>query len=66
MIGDKTMKPNVAASVLTALLYAQGLLGFAGLTTVLLRDRAYAEPPVQAEQTVVADIATTDFWNRTR
>ncbi|PWK64960.1 hypothetical protein [Aminobacter sp. AP02] len=37
------MKRNVAASVLSALLYAQGLLGFAGLATVLLKDRANAQ-----------------------
>jgi hypothetical protein len=36
------MKTKFAASVLSALLYAQGLLGFAGLATVLLRDRAHA------------------------
>lgn len=36
------MKTKLAASVLTALLYAQGLLGFAGLATVLLKDRAHA------------------------
>lgn len=36
------MKTKFAASVLSALLYAQGLLGFAGLGTVLLRDRAHA------------------------
>ncbi|MBZ9678865.1 hypothetical protein [Mesorhizobium sp. ES1-1] len=36
------MKTKLAASVLSALLYAQGLLGFAGLATVLLRDRAQA------------------------
>jgi hypothetical protein len=36
------MKTRFAASVLSALLYAQGLLGFAGLATVLLRDRAHA------------------------
>lgn len=36
------MKPKSAAAVLSALLYAQGLLGFAGLATVLLRDRAQA------------------------
>ncbi|MDX8533683.1 hypothetical protein RFM41_21195 [Mesorhizobium sp. VK25A] len=34
------MKTNIAASVLSALLYAQGLLGFAALATVLLKDRA--------------------------
>jgi hypothetical protein len=28
--------------VLSALLYAQGLLGFAGLAAVLLKDRAHA------------------------
>lgn len=36
------MKTKFAASVLSALLYAQGLLGFAGLAAVLLRDRAHA------------------------
>ncbi|RUV34226.1 MULTISPECIES: hypothetical protein [unclassified Mesorhizobium] len=36
------MTTKFAASVLSALLYAQGLLGFAGLATVLLRDRAHA------------------------
>ena len=60
------MKPNVAASVLTALLYAQGLLGFAGLTTVLLKDRVQAEQSVPVQSTVVADIASPDLWNRTR
>ncbi|BCG70445.1 hypothetical protein MesoLj113a_16030 [Mesorhizobium sp. 113-1-2] len=34
------MKTKFAASVLSALLYAQGLLGFAALATVLLKDRA--------------------------
>ncbi|WP_189340605.1 MULTISPECIES: hypothetical protein [unclassified Mesorhizobium] len=37
------MNTKSAAAVLSALLYAQGLLGFAGLATVLLRDRAQAE-----------------------
>ena len=37
------MKKTSAAAVLSALLYAQGLLGFAGLATVLLRDRAQAD-----------------------
>lgn len=36
------MKTKFAASVLSALLYAQGLLGFAALATVLLKDRAHA------------------------
>lgn len=36
------MKTKFAASVLSALLYAQGLLGFAALATVLLKDRAQA------------------------
>ncbi|TPJ57929.1 MULTISPECIES: hypothetical protein [unclassified Mesorhizobium] len=36
------MKTKLAASVLSALLYAQGLLGFAGLATVLLKERAQA------------------------
>ncbi len=36
------MKTKLAASVLSVLLYAQGLLGFAALATVLLKDRASA------------------------
>ncbi|TPN20750.1 hypothetical protein FKO01_32480 [Mesorhizobium sp. B2-3-3] len=36
------MKTKFAASVLSALLYAQGLLGFAALATVLLKERARA------------------------
>ncbi|SFP27090.1 hypothetical protein SAMN03159463_03934 [Mesorhizobium sp. NFR06] len=36
------MKTKFAASVLSALLYVQGLLGFAALVTVLLKDRAHA------------------------
>jgi hypothetical protein len=36
------MKTKFAASVLSALLYAQGLLGFAALASVLLKDHAQA------------------------
>jgi len=36
------LKTKFAASVLSALLYAQGLLGFAALASVLLKDRAHA------------------------
>jgi len=36
------MKTKFAASVLSVLLYVQGLLGFAALATVLLKDRAHA------------------------
>jgi hypothetical protein len=42
------MKTKFAASVLSALLYAQGLLGFAALATVLLKDRAQANELVMA------------------
>ena len=42
------MKTKSAATVLSALLYAQGLLGFAGLATVLLKDRASAHEVVVA------------------
>lgn len=35
------MNIKFAASVLTALLYAQGLLGFAALAAVLLKDRSH-------------------------
>lgn len=43
------MKTRFAASVLSALLYAQGLLGFAGVAGVLLKDSAHA-----ADQVVVS------------
>ncbi|MDX8441024.1 hypothetical protein [Mesorhizobium australafricanum] len=43
------MKTKFAASVLSALLYAQGLLGFAALATVLLKERARAEMTVSAD-----------------
>lgn len=44
------MNTKFAASVLSALLYAQGLLGFAGLVTVLLKDRAQATEFVVARE----------------
>ncbi|MBA3446347.1 MAG: hypothetical protein H0T56_01825 [Pseudaminobacter sp.] len=34
------MNSKFAAGALSALLYCQGLLGFAGMATVLLKDRA--------------------------
>ena len=37
------MKSNLAAGVLTALVYAQVILCFAGVATVLLRNRADAQ-----------------------
>lgn len=36
------MKTKFAAAILSTLLYAQGLLGFAALATVVLKDRANA------------------------
>jgi len=44
------MNTKFAASVLSALLYTQGLLGFAGLATVLLKDRAHANEIVVASE----------------
>ncbi|TIM42760.1 hypothetical protein [Mesorhizobium sp.] len=49
-MGDENDEHEFAASVLSALLYAQGLLGFAGLATVLLRDRAHASEFVAASE----------------
>ena len=43
------MKMKFAASVLSVLLYAQGLLGFAALATVLLKERAHAEITTRAD-----------------
>lgn len=37
-------RKKFAATVLSTLLYAQGLLGFAGLATVLMKERANAAP----------------------
>jgi hypothetical protein len=50
-LGNETMNTKYAASVLSALLYAQGLLGFAGLATVLLKDRAHASELTTAGET---------------
>lgn len=38
------MNNKLASTILTALLYTQGLLGFAGLTTIVLKDWAKSEP----------------------
>ena len=46
------MNRKFAAAVLSALLYAQGLLGFAGLATILLKDRAHAQPVTMAHAAV--------------
>ncbi|WP_168247406.1 MULTISPECIES: hypothetical protein [unclassified Mesorhizobium] len=43
------MNTRFAASVLSALLYAQGLLGFAALATVLLKERAHVEITASAD-----------------
>jgi hypothetical protein len=43
-----------ASNMLMVLLYAQGLLGFAGLTTVVVKDWAHSEP------TFVYGVASVD------
>jgi hypothetical protein len=43
------MNTKFAATVLSALLYAQGLLGFAALATVLLKERAQTEITASAD-----------------
>lgn len=43
------MKTRFAVSVLSALLYAQGLLGFAALATVLVKQRANVELSASAD-----------------
>jgi hypothetical protein len=47
------MNNKRAAAVLSVLLYVQGLLGFAGLATVLLKERAHA-----ADIGITADMAS--------
>ena len=51
------MKSNVAPGVLTALIYVQVLLCFAGAATVLLRDRV--EPQSLASETAAPAPAAT-------
>jgi hypothetical protein len=43
------MKSNLATGVLTALVYTQVILCFAGVATVLLRDRAEAQHHITVE-----------------
>ncbi len=38
------MKSKFASSVLSAPLYTQGLLGFAGVTTIVMKDFIHDEP----------------------
>lgn len=45
------MKTNIASGVLTALIYAQVMLCFAGAATVLLRDRV--QPQHVASETEI-------------
>lgn len=47
------MKNKFVASVLSALLYTQGLLGFAAVASVLLKDRAHAETMPNIVETAV-------------
>ena len=49
------MKTNIASGVLTALIYVQVVLCFAGAATVLLRDRL--QPQHVASETVPAATA---------
>ncbi|WP_189644428.1 hypothetical protein [Mesorhizobium sp. M9A.F.Ca.ET.002.03.1.2] len=55
------MNTKFAASVLSALLYAQGLLGFAGLVTVLLKDRAQATEFVIASEMGPSEVPSGPF-----
>ena len=41
-MGERSMKH--ASNMLVVLLYAQGLLGFAGLASVVVKDWAHSEP----------------------
>jgi len=38
------MRSTLASGILTALLYTQGLLGFAGLATIILKNWSADEP----------------------
>ena len=48
-----------ASGVLSALLYTQGLLGAAGVTLVVLKDRMHAQPTFVAGVTSVDTDAAT-------
>jgi len=50
------MNRKRAAAVLSALLYAQGLLGFAGLAAVLIKARADATPVAAASSVTAAPV----------
>ena len=47
------MKSKFVAAALSALLYTQGLLGFAAIAVVLLKDRAHAD--------TLPSVAVVDF-----
>ena len=51
-MNGKTSK--FASTILSALLYTQGLLGVAGVTLVLLKDRMHSDP------VIVANAASAD------
>jgi heme A synthase len=51
----KTSK--LAATLLTGLLYTQGLLGVAGVTLVVLKDRVHSDP---AGPVVAMNVASLD------
>ena len=56
---ERVMRSNFASAVLTALLYAQGLLGLAGVATVMLKDRAETVSMADTVDTmIVSSIAT--------
>ena len=53
------MRSNFASAVLTALLYAQGLLGLAGVATVMLKDRTETVSMAETvDPMIVSSIAT--------
>ena len=54
------MKSRTASSILSALLYTQGLLGFAGAATIVMKDLTHREPVfVRGADTV---IPATSRW----
>ncbi|MEP9387635.1 hypothetical protein [Mesorhizobium sp. KR9-304] len=54
-MNGKTSK--LAATILSGLLYTQGLLGVAGVTLVVLKDRMHSDP---AGQVITMKIASLD------
>jgi len=53
------MKSNRASTIMSALIYAQGLLVILAVTAVVMRMPSHTEPTASIDNTIVASIADT-------